>query len=60
MPVLGGWDVDQALLDGVSPDDDDVDQTVLDGLSLVSLDDKDNIMVTNGDYCLSSLVPEDP
>ena len=31
VPVLGGWDVEQALLDGVS---------------LVSLDDKDNIMVT--------------
>ena len=55
VPVLGGWDVEQALLDGVSlddadddddDDDDDVDQTVLDGVSLVSLDDKDNIMVT--------------
>ena len=52
MPVLGGWDVEQALLDGVSldddddDDDDDVDQTVLDGVSLVSLDDKDNVMVT--------------
>ena len=30
VPVLGGWDVEQALLDGVS---------------LVSLDDKDNIYI---------------
>ena len=49
VPVLGGWDVEQALLDGVSlddadddddDDDDDVDQTVLNGVSLVSLCDK--------------------
>ena len=52
--MLGGWDVEQALLNGVSlvddvddvDGDDDGDQAVLNGVSLVSPNDNGDIMVT--------------